>query len=239
MASTIGGFVVTDANKELCSRIMAVTQTGDQTLLFVYGPPRSGKTTLVQGRGRERDLLSDKEVVFCHISELVSFFNLGEVGEQFLERIGLAEVVLLDGFEKCFEGEEIALQLAKLLIESRTKAGLDTLVFSGKPFDELDVAALDGVLDGFERWELVPLGEEDILDLVRATYERERKSTQGAQRATVLTDDALEYLAKNHGADLDEMKSAVRFLVTVAAFDEGQEVDAALVREALGDDETA
>ena len=33
------------------------------------------------------------------------------------------------------------------------------------------------------------------------------------------------------------MKSAVRFLVTVATFDEGQEVDAALVREALGDAE--
>ena len=237
MVSTIGGFVVTDANKELCSRIMGVTQGDQQTLMFVYGPARSGKTTLVQGRGRERDLLSEKEVVFCHISELVSFFNLGEVGEQFLERIGMAEVVLLDGFEKCFEGEEIALQLAKLLIDARTKAGLDTLVFSGKPFDELDIAALDGVLDGFERWELAPLGEDDILDLVRSTYERERKSAQGAHRSTVLTDDAIEYLAKYHGSDLDEMKSAVRFLVTVATFDEGQDVDAALVREALGDAE--
>ena len=237
MASSIGGFFVTDANKELCNRVMGVTQNGAQTLVFVYGPARSGKTTLVQARGRERDLLSEKEVVFCHANELVSFFNLGEVGEQFLERIGMAEVVLLDGFEHFFDGDEIAIQLAKLLISARTKAGLDTLVFSAVPFDELDIAALEGALDGFEHWELAPLGEGDLLDLARTTYERERKSAHGQQHATELSDDAIEYIATNHCADLDEMKSAIRFLVTVASFEEGQVVDAALAREALGDDQ--
>ena len=236
MATTFGGFVVTDANKELCNRVMGVTQRPEQTLLFVYGPARSGKTTLVHARGRERDLLSDKEVVFCHADELVSFFNLGEVGEQFLERIGMAEVVLLDGFEHFFDGNDIALQLGKLLVSARTKAGLDTLVFSAVPFDELDIAALVGALDGFEKWELVPLGEEDYIDLARSTYERERKNTHGAQRSTELSDDAIEYIATHHCEDLDEMKSAIRYLVTVAPFEEGQVVDAALAREALGDE---
>lgn len=237
MASAIGGFVVTDANKELCNRVMGVTQSGGQTLMFVYGPARSGKTTLVQARGRERDLLSEKEVVFCHANELVSFFNLGEVGEQFLERIGMAEVLLLDGFEHFFDGEDIAVQLAKLLISARTKAGLDTLVFSALPYEELDIAALEGALDGFERWELVPLDEADYLELARATYERERKSVHASQHTTELSDDAIEYIATHHCADLDEMKSAIRFLVTVASFEEGQVVDAALAREALGDDQ--
>jgi len=235
MASTIGSFVVIDANKELCDRVMHVTQNPAQTLMFVYGPARSGKTTLVQARGRERDLLSEKEVVFCHADELVSFFNLGEVGEQFLERIGMAEVVLLDGFERFFDDNELGLQLCKLLISARTKAGLDTLVFSAVPYDELDIAALDGALDGFEKWELVPLSAENYLDLVRTTYEREFKTAQGAQRKTALTDDAIAYIAEHHTENLDEMKSAIRYLVTVAPFEEGQEVDAALAREALGD----
>ena len=237
MASYVGGFIVTDQNKDLFNRVMGVTQANEPVRLFVYGPARSGKTTLVQTRGRERDLLSDMEVVFCHANELVSFFNLGEVGEQFLERIGMAEVVLLDGFEHFFDGEDIALQLGKLLISARNKAGLTTLVFSGVPYDELDIDAMEGALDGFERWELVPLDDEGRLELARGVYERERKGSKGAQHSTALTDDALQYIAENHGKDLDEMKSAIRFLVTVAAFDEGQEVDAALARQALGDDE--
>lgn len=231
--SLIDEFVVADENRELFERVMKVTQATEPVRMMVYGPAGSGKTSLVQARGRERDLLSDKEVMFCHGEELVSFFNIGEVGEQFLMRAGSADVLLIDGFETFFGGEEVASQLCKLLVKERNRLHLSTLVFSGVPFDELDLSVMEGAFDGYDRWEMVPLDDEGRVKCAHAAYEAARRGARNGQVAAHLTDETLEYLAKERGGDLGEMKMAIKFLTTAAGFEEDQEVTPELAHEAL------
>lgn len=227
-------FVPTDANRDLFDRVMNVTQQPEAVRMFVYGPSGSGKTTLVQMRGRERDLLSEKDVMFCHVDELVSFFNLGEVGERFLERAGSADVLLIDGFERGFDGDAVRARLLGLLLQARRQQSLSTLVFSAAPFEDIPAGELADELGDFESWSLAPLDEAGRLQLAHVVYDALQGSARGGRHTNQMTDDALEYVAKTHAADLAEMKSALRFLVTQADFDDAP-LDAEAVGAALGD----
>ena len=149
-------FIVTDENRELYDRVIKVTQAESPVRLFIYGPASSGKTSLVHERGRERDLLSDKTVAFCHALELVSMFNLGEVGEAFLERAGSADVLLLDGFEAFADGDAVTRELGALLLAERNRKQLSTLVFSRRPLDEFSSDAVGAQLEGYEACEIAP-----------------------------------------------------------------------------------
>lgn len=161
--SSIDEFIVSDENRELFDRVMSVTQADQPVRMLVYGPPASGKTTLARARGRERDLLSTKNVMLCHAGELMSFLNLGEVGEDFLERAGTADVMLLDGFEYFFACDEIAVELCRLLLAERNRCALSTIAFSNVPFEELtNDSPIETTLESYERWCLTPLDSEGV-----------------------------------------------------------------------------
>lgn len=149
-------FIVTDENRAVYDRVINVTQADKPEYLFVYGPHASGKTLLVRERGRERDLLSTKSVMFCHALELASMFNLGELGEAFLERAGSSDILLIDGFESFCEGDGLTRELGALLLAERNRLNLSTLVFSGVPYDEISDGLLMEQLGGYEREYLAP-----------------------------------------------------------------------------------
>ncbi len=232
-------FVPTDANRELFNRVMRVTQEPDPVRMFIYGPQGSGKTTLAQMRGRERDLLSNKEVMFCHVDELASFLSIGEVGEQFLERVGLVDILLLDGFERCLEGDRVRLRLIELLLNERLKKDLSTVIFSSLNLDRVPDGELADLLRDYEQWNLTPLDEAGCLQLTHVVYEALRNSAQQGQRANSLTEGALDYIATSYSSDLSKLKSTLRFLVTQADFDNEAPVEAFLVSLALGDSKVA
>ncbi len=232
-------YVPTDVNRELFDRVMRVTQELDSVRMFIYGPHGSGKTTLAKMRGRERDLLSTKEVMFCHVDELISFFNLGELGERFLERVGRADILLLDGFECCLEGEKVRHSLVELLLNERSSKNLSTIVFSSVHLGSVPAGRLLDLLSDYEQWGLEPLDKAGCLQLTHVVYDALHSSVQQGQRANSLTDDALEYIASTYSSDLSKMKSIVRFLVTQADFDEDKPVERTLVSLVLGDNKVA
>lgn len=233
--SLVDEFVATEENSELFERVMHVTRAEEPVRMFVYGPSGSGKSTLAQTRGRERDLLSDKDVMFCHAEELVSFFNLGNVGERFLERAGTADVLLLDGFDRFLDGDAVRAELATLLLRERNRQDLSTIVFSALSLADIPFSSVADELSQFERWRLAPLDEGGRMQLAHAVHDALHATARGSQRANRLSEEALEYVATTREGNLPEMKSVLRFLVTEAPFKEGEVVGADLVGVALGD----
>ena len=94
---------------------------------------------------------------------------------------------------------------------------------------DLGRAAFGGALDDFAVAEVAPLDAAGLAEFGRRMAER-----FGAEEgAAALSDEALAYLAEDFAATADEMRNAVRFLLTARGFEAGHVVTADDAREAL------
>lgn len=226
----INELVVTDRNKTAFDKVIHITEEHDApTRVFLFGAHGSGKTTLVQARLRDRDLLSRKELRYCHVGELVSFFNLEEAGEQILEKIGTADVLFLDGLELILSDDPLSSKLCSLLLEARNNAGSETVVLSSEPFSEYANSEVYAVLNGYERLQIEALGATERVLLAKKTMKALKKS----QNNPSLTDSAAEYLA-NTISECDELKRAIEYLMTSAGFAEGHQISVEEARNLIG-----
>lgn len=230
MTPGINELIVTDGNKHAFDKVLHITEDHDAPArLFLYGAHGSGKTALVQARLRDRDLLSTKELRYCHVGELVSFFNLEEAGEQILEKIGSSDVLFLDGLELIFSDDPVASKLCSLLLEARNNAGNETVVLSSEPFSEYANSEVYAALNGYELLQLEPLGAAERVLLVKKTM----TSLKRGEHSPSLTDSAAEYLA-NTISECNNLKRAVEYLMTSAGFAEGHQISVEEVHDLIG-----
>ena len=224
--------VVTDENKDVVNTIMCMGQSHKMPVrMFVYGPAGSGKTTLFQARGRERDLMSEKMMTYVHAEEIVAALNLPEeVGERVLERVGSTTVLFLDGFDKFFDHGEFGTKIIHALLSVRNESGLETLLASDIPSAELPEAGTKGVIDSYLRVELKPLDNEGKKQLVRQVAVSQGRAKDNP---VTIAEDAVDYIIDNYGDDFDSIRNVTKFLVTAAGFEDGTVVDAALAQEAM------
>lgn len=224
--------VITEENKDVVNTIMSAGQPHRLPLrMFVYGPKGSGKSTLFQARGREKDLMSEKPMTYAHAEEIMSWLALPEeVAERMLERVGSTTMLLLDGFDCFCARGDYGQQVASLLLEARNDSGLETIVASDIPFDELDRSKLNGVIDKYLRVELKPIDIEGKKQLVRQIAENQTHTKENPPK---LSEEAVDVIVELNENDFDGIRNATKFLVTAAGFEDGTVIDGATVREAL------
>lgn len=148
MRFQISELVVTPENQETAKRLIGITQVHDcPELLYLTGPADSGKSVFLEARGTEKDLLSTKKAMYCHASEILTMLSIGnENADNFLNRVGEVDVLLIDDVEDFLKNEAVGAQACKLLINSRAKQGLDAVVASRVPLSELDNRLRDAFL---------------------------------------------------------------------------------------------
>lgn len=219
--------VITEGNAAF-QAVMDALNAEAPVRLVVCGPAGSGKTTVLQARGRERDLLAERKALYAHAQEILAAIDL-EINESLLESVAEVDLLCLDGLDTLVAEGPRGCQTAQLLVDERNRRGLSTVIaFDGAPAD-LDRAAFGAALDDFEVAEVLPLDAAGLAEFGRRMAER-----FGAEEgAAVLSDEALAYLAADFAGSADEMRNAVRFLLTARGFEAGHVVTAADAREAL------
>lgn len=230
--SLIDEIVITEGNREAYETVLAITQEHDEPVrMFIYGPVGSGKSTVLQARGREKDLLSKKKTLFCNAAELMLAVTLEDFSEDYLTQAGTVDVLLIDGFEDFFtkNGGELGPELCKLLLQERNRQGLETVLFSNVPLEEVDASKLGGVLDDYRMVPVEPLDAAGRLELAR----RIMNSLRTDDAKPIVTEEALEYIAGPFAQEVGDIRNALRYLIAVAGFEEGTTITLDLAKEAL------
>ena len=231
MKPSVDEIVLTDANREAFELVIDIAQQQDGPVnAYIYGESGSGKTFALQTRALEKDLLSTKTILFSHAAELMTAVQF-EAGDRILEKVGSADVLLLDSFDVFFNEIPSGPLLCKLLLIERQSHGLSTVIAGKKPLAEYDLTLLGGVMDVFEEYQVAPLQKSDYLELAKKI---QAGCTYGKEDAVVLSDDALEYVAYEFAKQPKDIKSALLFLLTVADYPSGTVIDTDELRNALG-----
>ncbi len=216
MFSLIDEIVITESNQDGFETILNITNERDAPVkAVIHGPLRSGKSTVAQARGRSRDLLSGKKVQYAHISELVSFFNLGDVGEKYLEQAGAVDALILDGIDASLIADEVATQLCKLLILSRNDQKVDTLIISDLEPSELDASELGQALEGFSKIAVEPLNAEGLITFAHKMILRYKDENA---EAPSLDEGAIRYISGTFAHSAQDVRNAIRYLMTGGIF---------------------
>ena len=221
MKFPVSELVITSDNEETAKRLINVTQVHDcPELLYLSGPASSGKSTFMEARGTDKDLLSTKRALYCHAAEIMAMLSIdNENADNFLNRVGEVEVLLIDDVED-FLKNDVGAQACKLLIDNRTKQGLDTVVASRISLSELD-GRLQSILSGFEEISLAPLDEKGAAVLAK-TYADHFTRAKGEENVNAMADETFSYLGKRFCDSLKDMASAVEYLVVVAELPKGE-----------------
>ena len=216
MRFQISELVVTPENQETAKRLIGITQVHDcPELLYLAGPAGSGKSVFLEARGTEKDLLSTKKAMYCHASEILAMLSIGnENADNFLNRVGEVDVLLIDDVEDFLKNEAVGAQACKLLTDSRAKQGLDTVVASRIPLSDLDNRLQDAFSD-FEEISMAPLGENGAVALAKS-YADHFTRAKGRENVNALADETFVYLGKKFCESLKDMAPAVEYLVAVA-----------------------
>lgn len=223
-------FVQIDGNRDAYLRVAAITQKHDRPeRLFLVGPEQSGKTSLVRARQLDKDLLSDKRVLYRPCAELAEAMR-ANVYDGYLEDLGTFEVLFLDDFEGFYEDPELGPKMCELLLKERDRLGLDTVITAKCPLASFDLALFGGALEGFEEIAMEPLDREGMLRFVQGLAE----DYADPETSPRLSDEALEYIAWEMEDELPEMKrKAVHYLLTQYEGEAGETLSRSFVEQAL------
>lgn len=231
MRSELDDIVRFEGNEEAFSRVLAAT--GDHegvTKLVIYGPAGCGKTAVLKARGVEKDLLSTKKTLFTHAAELINAIKL-ETSEKLLNSAGSVDVLFIDSLDDFLADDEIGPDVCRLLVEERSRNGLDTVIGARKPLSAYDEPRLGTAFSDFEEIEVKPLDDAGRIAFARRMEERYREDRENAP---TLSEEAVEYISGEFAREVNDIRHAVRFLVTAAGIEDGSCVSAELAKEALG-----
>lgn len=231
MATLLDEMVITDGNREAFEAILSIGRdAAGSRKLFVWGPKGSGKSSVASARGREKDLLSTRRIVSCHAQEIVAVLKSG-VNEGFLDEIGDVDALLIDGFETFFNGDEVGPELVRLLLGARNARGLDTVVISDVPRSSLDEGLLGDALEGYREIEVEKLDEVGLCALAHRLQDSIRASRD---ELPLLSDETLRFIALDFAKDPDDIRNAVRFLLTKTEEAPASSISVERAQELLG-----
>lgn len=211
MTSPLDEIVITEGNRDAFETILAIGSEHESPVqLYVWGPVGSGKTTVLRARGREKDLLSTQRIISCHAGEIIAILRSG-VNEEFLDKIGEVDILLIDGFEQFLQEGEVGTQVCTLLLTHRSEAGLHTVLASDIPPSEIENEGIKHALEGFTVVEVSPLDEEGLTELAH----RIQTNTLAANAAEpIVSDDVIAYIVGEFAETPEDVANAMRFLVT-------------------------
>lgn len=228
MRTLTDDIVITDANQEGFNIAAAALRVDEPLCIVLCGPVGSGKSTVLQARGRERDLLAPKHGTYAHGKEIAAAINL-DVNEGFLERVADVDVLYLDGVNELMEEGEQGLQIVRLLLAERGRRHLSTVVAFDGTEDELKESPLAPVFKDYTVVSVGTLDEAGLEAFARNMIERFGDS----EGAPVLTDEAVAYLVSDFAQEAQDIRNAVRYLLTADRFEAGHEITRDEAAEAL------
>lgn len=197
--------VLTEGNSAAVSRVRRITgASGAPQQVFLHGEPESGKTMLLVARTNERDMLSDKVVLYRKCGDLVGAFE-GEIRDDNFDVLDRVDVLLLDDFSETL-GSDTGRKLLGLLLNERIRNGTDTVVASRLPADQCDCPEFHGMLTRFEEIEMRKLPDEKRSDYVWTLI---REYAPPAVNLAV-SGEAVSFLASAERCSLGELRSIVR-----------------------------
>lgn len=229
MRTPLDALIKTDGNREAFDRVISITETHEKPQkLFIVGPEDSGKTILLRARAMEKDLLSSKRVSYRPAWEMVSALR-NNAWDGFFEEIGSFEVLFIDDFEEFFTDSEVGPMLCKLLLQERDQLGLDTVIASRAPLEDIDLKDFEGCLDDFETLEVALLDKEGRYELayeLEEAYRIEGKSPS-------LGEGVLEYIANELAESTSDIRSIMQHLMTNIIATENEVLDKDDVKKVL------
>jgi chromosomal replication initiation ATPase DnaA len=200
--------VLTEGNRAAVSRVRRITGISSASQqVFLYGEPESGKTMLLVARTNERDMLSDKVVLYRKCGDLVRAFD-GETYDDIFDVLDRVDVLLLDDFSEIL-GSATGRKLLGLLLNERIRNGVDTVVASRLPADRCVCPEFNGVLARFEEIEMQKLPDEKRSDYVWTLI---REYAPPAVDLAV-SGEAVSFLAGAGRYSLGELRSIVRRMI--------------------------
>ena len=216
MRFQISELVITPENESTAKRIIEITQPRDKPeMLYLTGPAECGKSTFMETRGTEKDLLSTKSAMYCHASEILAMLSIdNENADNFLNKVGDVAVLFIDDVDDFLKNDAVGSKVCQLLIDNRVKQGLDTVASSRNSFSELD-SRLQSVFASFEEIVMPELSVDGAVALSKS-YANHFARVKGAENVNVLSEEVFSYLGKKYHHSLKEMAPAMEYLVTVA-----------------------
>lgn len=215
--------VLTPGNREAFELVIGITQCEETPInMYMHGPAGSGKTTVLRARGRERDLLSKRRVMFTHAAELISAVTFG-ANDKVLEDAGSVDILLVDSLDDFFKDDEVGSELLSLLLKERKRLGLSTIIAGRYPLEKYDLSKFDGVFNDYKVFSVEILDKDGLVSFAKKTQD---KCRDDKDNAPFLTDDALSYIALTFSSSLRDIENAVRYLITAADLRAGISIDA-------------
>lgn len=231
MASMLDEIVVTDGNRQAFETILSIGKEHEGVIeLFVWGPSGTGKSTVLNARGRQRDLLSSRRIVSCHAGEVVAVLQSG-VNDDFLNRIGEADALLLDGVDRFADEGELGPEACRLLLDQRRRAGLDTIVTSDVPLEDIASEKIREALADYPVVEVEPLDAQGLRQLAGRIQDSLAGKSEGAVH---LDDDVFDFIALDFAQNAADVRNALRFLLTEVPEEERGSITRDKAAELLG-----
>lgn len=228
MRTLTDDIVVRPANEKGFAAAQKALRSDGAVRAVLCGPAGCGKSTVLQARGRERDLLASKSAAYAHGQEIAAAINL-DINEGFLEKVAEVDVLYFDGLNDLSADGGTGADIVRLLLAERDRRGLSTVAAFDGTEEQLRASVLGDALAGYELIAVGPLDDEGKEEFARRMAERFKASEDGPK----LTDDALAYLARDFAEDAQSVRNAVRFLLASGRFAAGEEIDRADAQAAL------
>lgn len=136
-------YVVSASNEEAFELVKNINKEAPAPIQIVLvGPKGCGKTSLLQHRKADWDLLSSKKILVRSAEELATTIRLN-APDSFYESLGSSEVLFIDDFHSFLQEGEIGEMFPRLLLRERNAQKLDTILV-------VDEQQLSNVFDSYK-----------------------------------------------------------------------------------------
>lgn len=194
--------------------------------LFIEGPHRAGKSTLVRGWAEDAARAGEGEIVFACSGADIAMALQFEADDSFFDKLGAVPVLLVDDLELLLHTDK-GDQLLSLMLAERDRLRLHTILTSRTPLCKCGFEDSLDALGAFETVTMMPLENEG-----KRAYVRMVAQEYGSEKSPMLSDEVVTCIIEETGGRFVDMENATRYLVT----DEdcaSMELDTATVKKLL------
>ena len=208
---SLNDYVVCKNNQEAFDLVENITDENDEQIqVIITGPKGSGKTSLLQHRKADLNLLSPKKILVRSADELATSIRLN-APDSFFEALGTADVLFIDNFQAFLDEGEIGEMFPGLLLKERKKQGLDTILVVEEDKLSTVLNNYEDELEGFSTIKIGKLDKEARKQLISKELEKIFKDDD-FENMPNLTTETLDALSNEEELNVRPMLQIAEFL---------------------------